>query len=143
MKSYVAAFLIALTSFTAVAATAQSASPALPPGASAATGLTATPSTLATATPGPTTIATPNASTYIQWLEQRSMLYQADELARQYSGNSAQWQHPYGKPQPRAAVARASVWFTAYPASTCLLYTSDAADDLLCVDLGGRRIIKK
>eukprot|EP00657_Telonema_sp_P-1_P010361 TRINITY_DN4773_c0_g1_i2.p2 TRINITY_DN4773_c0_g1~~TRINITY_DN4773_c0_g1_i2.p2 ORF type:complete len:106 (+),score=36.01 TRINITY_DN4773_c0_g1_i2:179-496(+) len=27
--------------------------------------------------------------------------------------------------------------------SSCLLYTSDAADDLLCVDLGGRRIIKK
>ena len=25
----------------------------------------------------------------------------------------------------------------------CLLYTSDAADDLLCVDLGGRRIINK
>ena len=25
----------------------------------------------------------------------------------------------------------------------CLLYTSDAADDLLCVDLGGRRVIKK
>ena len=28
-------------------------------------------------------------------------------------------------------------------ARDCLLYTSDAADDLLCVDLGGRRIIKK
>ena len=28
-------------------------------------------------------------------------------------------------------------------AMVCLLYTSDAADDLLCVDLGGRRIIKK
>ena len=28
-------------------------------------------------------------------------------------------------------------------AQTCLLYTSDAADDLLCVDLGGRRNIKK
>ena len=27
--------------------------------------------------------------------------------------------------------------------TTCLLYTSDAADDLLCVDLGGRRSIKK
>src|SRR5450756_9850 len=27
-------------------------------------------------------------------------------------------------------------------AIACLLYTSDAADDLLCVDLGGRRIIK-
>src|SRR5450756_3241558 len=25
----------------------------------------------------------------------------------------------------------------------CLLYTSDAADDLLCVVLGGRRLIKK
>ena len=30
-----------------------------------------------------------------------------------------------------------------YEACICLLYTSDAADDLLCVDLGGRRIIKK
>ena len=30
-----------------------------------------------------------------------------------------------------------------YGTRTCLLYTSDAADDLLCVDLGGRRIIKK
>src|SRR5450756_2287633 len=28
-------------------------------------------------------------------------------------------------------------------ANPCLLYTSDAADDLLCVDLGGRRILKK
>ncbi|VTU56170.1 hypothetical protein AMBR_EADFOONE_02828 [Lacticaseibacillus rhamnosus] len=28
-------------------------------------------------------------------------------------------------------------------ASACLLYTSDAADDSPCVDLGGRRIIKK
>eukprot|EP00825_Cyclidium_porcatum_P013249 TRINITY_DN16987_c0_g1_i2.p2 TRINITY_DN16987_c0_g1~~TRINITY_DN16987_c0_g1_i2.p2 ORF type:complete len:178 (-),score=22.49 TRINITY_DN16987_c0_g1_i2:33-566(-) len=26
---------------------------------------------------------------------------------------------------------------------TCLLYTSDAADDMQCVDLGGRRVIKK
>src|SRR5659263_757004 len=30
--------------------------------------------------------------------------------------------------------------FIAYNNKTCLLYTSDAADDLLCVDLGGRRI---
>ena len=27
--------------------------------------------------------------------------------------------------------------------NVCLLYTSDAADDMQCVDLGGRRIIKK
>ena len=29
------------------------------------------------------------------------------------------------------------------PAWVCLLYTSDAADDMQCVDLGCRRIIKK
>ena len=29
------------------------------------------------------------------------------------------------------------------PFTGCLLYTSDAADELLCVDLGGRGIIKK
>ena len=28
------------------------------------------------------------------------------------------------------------------PINHCLLYTSDAADDTPCVDLGGRRIIK-
>ena len=33
------------------------------------------------------------------------------------------------------------VWYV-QPGS-CLLYTSDAADDMQCVDLGGRRIIKK
>ena len=32
---------------------------------------------------------------------------------------------------------------TTWLGHSCLLYTSDAADDLLCVDLGGRRIIKK
>lgn len=46
------------------------------------------------------------------------MLHQAAVVARQYSGSSLQWQHPYGTPEPAAAVARASVWFTAYPAST-------------------------
>src|SRR5659263_769736 len=35
------------------------------------------------------------------------------------------------------------IWFTIVYCPICLLYTSDAADDLLCVDLGGRRIIKK
>src|SRR5205807_235802 len=62
--------------------------------------------------------ASKKAISYIHWLEQRSMLQQARVLSRHYSGNSIQWQHPYGQPQPHAAVARASVWFTAYPAST-------------------------
>src|SRR5665213_1799856 len=38
-------------------------------------------------------------------------------------------------PQTKAPALEA--YLTAYPQS-CLLYTSDAADDLLCVDLGGR-----
>ena len=43
-----------------------------------------------------------------------------------------------GLPLASAAIDQA-IW----PVWACLLYTSDAADDLLCVDLGGRRIIKK
>ena len=46
------------------------------------------------------------------------MLNRAEALAQHFAGNSDQWQHPYGTPQPRAASAKASVWFTAYPAST-------------------------
>jgi len=76
---------------------------------------TAAPAAAASAANAPTAA---DAHAYIQWLETRSMLHQAAALARRYSGNSIQWQHPYGEPQPRAAVARASVWFTAYPAST-------------------------
>src|SRR5450756_1201746 len=38
---------------------------------------------------------------------------------------------------------KAPIAVTEHIPNTCLLYTSDAADDLLCVDLGGRRIIKK
>src|SRR5680860_1287810 len=34
-------------------------------------------------------------------------------------------------------------YFSLEDPTSCLLYTFDAADDLLCVDLGGRRIIKK
>ncbi|HKZ07386.1 MAG TPA: maltose alpha-D-glucosyltransferase, partial [Methylomirabilota bacterium] len=37
--------------------------------------------------------------------------------ARPYSGHGELWQHPYAVPQPRAASALASVWFTAYPPS--------------------------
>jgi len=59
-----------------------------------------------------------DAQGYVRWLEARSMLHQAQSLARQYSGDARQWQHAYGEPQARAAVSRAPVWFTAYPAST-------------------------
>src|SRR5680860_1892947 len=43
-------------------------------------------------------------------------------------------------PRPEGASAACSMPSTV-PYFVCLLYTSDAADDLLCVDLGGRRII--
>ena len=43
------------------------------------------------------------------------MLHQAEVTARRYSGHGELWQHPYAVPQPRAASALASVWFTAYP----------------------------
>ena len=43
---------------------------------------------------------------------------------------------------PLSAVEAAIVRFI-NQARGCLLYTSDAADDMQCVDLGGRRIIKK
>lgn len=62
--------------------------------------------------------STPTDAVYTHWLVEHSMLHQAQALARHYSGSSIQWQHPYGVPQPRAASAKASVWFTAYPAST-------------------------
>ena len=55
------------------------------------------------------------------------------ETASQAVLVAKQLQEKYGS---RLFVVKAQV-------HACLLYTSDAADDLLCVDLGGRRIIKK
>ena len=49
-----------------------------------------------------------------------------------------------GNPVISSIVEGRKVWTPAGTVFTrCLLYTSDAADDLLCVDLGGRRINKK
>jgi len=58
-----------------------------------------------------------SGDSYIRWLVDRSMLHQAELTARRYSGQGQLWQHPYANPQPRAASALASVWFTAYPPS--------------------------
>src|SRR5438046_8545104 len=80
--------------------------------------------------------ASKKAISYIHWLEERSMLQQARVLARHYSGNSIQWQHPYGQPQPHAAVARASVWFTAYPASTIAASPGTSVISTLAEEIG-------
>lgn len=57
----------------------------------------------------------------IEFLLAHSMLAQSEELARHYAGRGELWRQPYAATRPRAAAARASVWFTAYPASiiTC------------------------
>ena len=48
-----------------------------------------------------------------------------------------------GKPLSEPVLSNFRAKYTVDWSPFCLLYTSDAADDLLCVDLGGRRIIKK
>ena len=60
----------------------------------------------------------PEDPAYIEWLERRSMLFQAEHLSSLVAGKSRQWQNPYGHPQPRIAVLNASVWFTSYPQAT-------------------------
>jgi trehalose synthase len=54
---------------------------------------------------------------YVRWLTEQSMLTDAYEFAKQFSGQGSMWQNPYANPDPRAAIEKASVWFTAYPIS--------------------------
>jgi trehalose synthase len=54
---------------------------------------------------------------YVNWLVEQSMLDDAKTFARQFSGQGSMWQNPFADPDPRAAIEKASVWFTAYPIS--------------------------
>lgn len=54
---------------------------------------------------------------YVSWLLSQSMLADANEISRQFSGQGTMWQNPFANPGPRQAVETASVWFTAYPIS--------------------------
>ena len=54
---------------------------------------------------------------YVAWLVDQSMLRDATELARQFSGSGSKWRNPYALPDPRSAITSASTWFSAYPAS--------------------------
>ena len=65
-------------------------------------------------------------------------------------GKSHISQYVNGKTMPRAEILQfladalqVDADWLAGRTGSCLLYTSDAADDLLCVDLGGLRLIKK
>jgi trehalose synthase len=53
----------------------------------------------------------------VSWLVDQSMLRDATDLARQFSGLGSKWQNPFANPAPRAAIATAPVWFSAYPSS--------------------------
>ena len=54
---------------------------------------------------------------YVAWLKSESMLADAKSFARQFAGQGSMWQNPYAAPNPRAAIEKAPVWFTAYPIS--------------------------
>ncbi|MGD8214411.1 maltose alpha-D-glucosyltransferase [Aestuariimicrobium sp. Y1814] len=61
--------------------------------------------------------ATGSNPAYVGWLEEQSMLHDAEQISRQLAGKHTMWANPYAHPDPRAALARASVWYTAYPLS--------------------------
>jgi trehalose synthase len=54
---------------------------------------------------------------YVRWLVNESMLEDAKAFATQFSGQASMWQNPFANPDPRAAIEKTSVWFTAYPIS--------------------------
>jgi len=53
----------------------------------------------------------------LQFLEQKSMHYQAKQLAKLVSGKGIQWQKPYGFSQHQELCQKASVWIDLYPAA--------------------------
>jgi trehalose synthase len=57
------------------------------------------------------------AEDYVRWLQQESMLAEASTIAGQFSGIGGVWQSPFANPNPKAAMGKSSVWFTAYPIS--------------------------
>ena len=76
---------------------------------------------------------------YVRWLKQESMLANASAIAGQFSGVGEVWQSPFAIPNPAAAMAKSSVWFTAYPISMItkpgLSFLSTLGDDELWLAL--------
>ncbi len=72
---------------------------------------------------------------FVDWLVDQSMLRDAIDISRQFAASSAMWQNPYADPDPRAAIATTSVWFTAYPISMLTRpgesFLASLADDAL------------
>ena len=64
-------------------------------------------------------------------------VYKRQLLDRAFDRHPVVLLHAYAGQGKTATAVEFARWYA------CLLYTSDAADDLLCVDLGGRRLINK
>ena len=54
---------------------------------------------------------------YVQWLQRESMLARGGAVSAKIAGSPNMSQRPFAHANPRAAIERASVWFTAYPIS--------------------------
>ena len=54
---------------------------------------------------------------YVDWLRQESMLARGAAVASQFAGSGVMSQRPFAHSNPRSAIKKASVWFTAYPIS--------------------------
>ena len=54
---------------------------------------------------------------YVEWLQRESMLARGGAVASQLAGLGSMSQRPFAHSDPRAAIEKASVWFTAYPIS--------------------------
>jgi trehalose synthase len=54
---------------------------------------------------------------YVGWLQQESMLARGAAVSAKVAGSPGMSQRPFARSDPRAAIERASVWFTAYPIS--------------------------
>ena len=67
--------------------------------------------------PPPPFVADARNPAYVTWLLEQSMLIDAKMMARQLAGNHLMWSNSYAEPDPRSAVQKTSVWYTAYPLS--------------------------
>jgi hypothetical protein len=54
---------------------------------------------------------------YVDWLQHESMLVRGAAVASQFARSAGMSQRPFARSNPRAAIEKASVWFTAYPTS--------------------------
>jgi trehalose synthase len=69
---------------------------------------------------------------YVSWLQQESMLARGGAVASQFAGSGGMSQRPFAHSNPRAAIEKASVWFTTYPISMI----TRAGESFLCMLAG-------